>query len=197
MLLGERLDATARRIHERYVADATARGEQMGARRSLCPWLLLPEDLKDDNRHLAEHHFVKLREVGCVALERKDGIVDPGWSAEEIEALARMEHNRWVANRQLTGWQYAAQRDDSPHGRLIRDQMTPDETPCRVAMHAQQRLDIARTFVDVVHPHATQIEPMRLKRVFVSKAVAGKKFVHPRLQHVKQYGENLVAAANR
>ncbi|MBP1682156.1 MAG: TrkA-N domain protein [Proteobacteria bacterium] len=112
ILLGEKLDAMAVRIHEHYVSESLENGELLGARRSLQHWPLLPEDLKDDNRFVADHHFVKVRDSAC-ALVSGSGV--PGsrpWDEATIEALARVEHERWMIQRRLTGWQQAPLRDD-------------------------------------------------------------------------------------
>lgn len=139
-LLGERLDAAARAIHESYLAEATQRGEEMGARRSLRPWLLLPEDLKDDNRSLADHHFVKVRAAGCALRPLRDGEApDPQWTAEEVEALAEFEHERWMTQRLLAGWRHDPKRDDAakrhpdlvPYGQLGERQRELDRAVIR------------------------------------------------------------------
>jgi len=136
-LLGEKLDGAARAIHEAYLAEATQRGEEIGARRSLRPWLLLAEDLKDDNRALADHHFVKVRAAGCT-LARHVGttVGDPGWSLAEVESLAAFEHERWMNQRLLAGWEHDARRDDQAkrHPDLVSYAALPD---------ARQELDRA------------------------------------------------------
>lgn len=113
ILLGEKLDAMAVRIHERYVSESLAGGESLGARRSLQHWQFLPEDLKDDNRFVADHHFVKVRDSAC-ALVGESGVGEyQPWDEAMIEALARVEHVRWMTQRQLSGWQVAERRDDA------------------------------------------------------------------------------------
>jgi hypothetical protein len=123
MLVTERLDAVARRIHEGYVAEAMKRGEQMGARRSLRPWPLLPEDLKDDNRWQADHHFVKLRDAGFEVAEAP-GAGDNPLTADEVERFARVEHERWLGQRVIAGWKYSEKRDDA---KLLHPDMVPYE----------------------------------------------------------------------
>jgi len=136
-LLGERIDAAARAIHESYLAESRQRGEEPGSRRSLRPWLLLAEDLKDDNRALADHHFAKVRVAGCV-LERAFGRkgVDPGWTDAEIEALAEYEHERWMTQRLLAGWRQGAVRNDA-------ERVHPDLVPYAALADARRELDRA------------------------------------------------------
>ena len=113
MLLGEKLDSMAVRIHEKYVSESLARGDVLGARRSLQHWALLPEDLKDDNRFVADHHFVKVRDTRGALVAGLAPPSTPVWSEAEVEALSRVEHERWIIQRLLAGWQQAAQRDDA------------------------------------------------------------------------------------
>jgi len=135
-LMGERLDDAAKRLHERYLADALARGEQLGARRSLRPWLLLPEDLKDDNRNLADHIFAKVREAGCSLAPLEGAGTDPGWSDAEVELLSEREHIRWMTQRLLTGWKYAETRDDA-------QKLHPDMVPYAELDESRKELDRA------------------------------------------------------
>lgn len=108
---GGELDTLARGQHEAYLAHALGAGEMLGARRALQRWHALAEDLRDDNRQLADHQFCKLQVAGRVALPAGQGqpLV---WRDDEIEALARLEHARWMRQRTLTGWRFDTLRDD-------------------------------------------------------------------------------------
>ena len=108
LILGGTLETLARAIHENYVSERQRQGESRGDNPALVPWEELPEHLKESNRHQAQHIGAKLRAVGCDIVPLVD------WDAEafafrpdEIETLARMEHERWVAERLADGWQYA------------------------------------------------------------------------------------------
>jgi hypothetical protein len=135
------LDQLARHIHERYLAEAIGRGETLGARRALRPWLLLPEDLKDDNRNVADHHFVKIRDCGCgiVPVTREQPPFE--FTGAEIEALAEVEHVRWLAARELNGWRYGETRDDA-------NKAHPDMVP--YAGLSEDRRDLDRDVVRVL-----------------------------------------------
>ncbi len=132
------LDQLARHIHERYLAEAVARGETMGARRALRPWVLLPEDLKDDNRNVADHHFVKIRDCGCRVVKAADAPATFQFEPEEVESLAEVEHRRWLAIRELNGWRHGAQRDDAA-------KVHPDMIP--YADLPEQKKDLDRDLV--------------------------------------------------
>ena len=134
ILVGEKLDAMAVRIHEHYVSESLERGEKLGVRRSLQHWPLLPEDLKDDNRFVADHHFVKVRDIGCALVPGLDAPSKPLWNEAQVEALSRVEHERWMIQRLLAGWQKAAQRDDAA-------KLHPDIVPWEVLAESRRELD--------------------------------------------------------
>ncbi|MBN2450980.1 MAG: NAD-binding protein [Lentisphaeria bacterium] len=110
MLLDEDLDRLARGIHEDYLAkrraDSLRDGTTLDAKEpSLQPWARLAPELRDSNRQQADHIPVKLRAVGCCALPAEaPGEAIAAFREEEIEILAIMEHDRWVAERLLAGW---------------------------------------------------------------------------------------------
>ena len=70
------------------------------------PWEELVESDKEANRDQADHMAVKLRAVNCEAIPQNQlqGREAAQWSEDEIETLAKMEHQRWNANRWLDGW---------------------------------------------------------------------------------------------
>jgi voltage-gated potassium channel Kch len=93
-------EVLARALHQDYLLQAQ-REENPAA----VPWDELPPELKDANRTQADHIATKLEAVGChlvplTALER-----DPfAFTPVEVERLAEMEHERWLAERRALGW---------------------------------------------------------------------------------------------
>ncbi len=78
------------------------------------PWEKLREDLKESNRRQADQIPEKLAAVGYAV--RPLGDAKPaihGFSAEEVEILSRMEHDRWMAEKLKNGWKFGPQRDDN------------------------------------------------------------------------------------
>lgn len=118
MVITEQLDTLARAIHERYVAQRRAQSSSPDDP-SLQPWERLPDDLKDSNRHQADHIPVKLRAIGCTSSPtRVGGTPVAGFTPGEQQTLARMEHARWMAERLLAGWTpgpRSAERKTSPY----------------------------------------------------------------------------------
>ncbi|MFO8173493.1 MAG: NAD-binding protein [Longimicrobiales bacterium] len=112
-------EALARAIHEEYVRDRVSKGDSPQRDQAMLPWEELDEDLKESNRAQAAHIGVKLAAVGC------DLAPLVGWDAdsfafepEELELLARMEHDRWVEDRLRSGWSLGPKderRKTTPH----------------------------------------------------------------------------------
>ncbi len=71
----------------------------------MAAWNLLSEDLRESNRRQAEHIGSKLQRAGCTITPRTDWD-EPlfQFTSEEVEALARTEHERFVAERESHGW---------------------------------------------------------------------------------------------
>lgn len=72
---------------------------------SMVSWDELPEDLKESNRQQADHIGEKLKETCCGIVPLTD------WdeklfefTPEEIELMAKMEHKRWMSERQRIRW---------------------------------------------------------------------------------------------
>ncbi|GAA5178634.1 hypothetical protein GCM10023322_06260 [Rugosimonospora acidiphila] len=106
------LEHLARAIHEHYVAEQLATGEAMGVRPTMCTWEELAEHYRTASRDQAAHIGAKLRMIGCT-LAPSDGDGPPhSLSADELELLATVEHQRWLDERTSAGWRYGPQRDD-------------------------------------------------------------------------------------
>ena len=113
-LIGDDLvERLARVIHEAYVVSRRRHGERPGDNPALLPWEELPETLRRANRAQAKDIGRKLRELGCALSPRVGPGDEHALEEPEIERLAILEHQRWVAEREATGWRYAARRDDS------------------------------------------------------------------------------------
>jgi hypothetical protein len=130
VLLGGQNEALARAIHGRYVRSEHEKGETPQSNGSMVEWELLPESLRESNRHQAADVCHKLRAVGCDIEPLTDwDAPPPEWSETEIELLARMEHDRWTRERQGGGWKLGPKknevRKESPY--LVSYDELPDE----------------------------------------------------------------------
>ena len=98
-------EVIAQAIHAEYVRSQKAKGDTTETNPSLVSWEELPEHIKKSNRAQALHIAEKLKAIGCGIKELGDGeMVEFEFTHEEIEQLARMEHERWVVERLADGW---------------------------------------------------------------------------------------------
>jgi hypothetical protein len=110
------VERLARRIHENYLARYAPDGPS---------WDDLTEDMRDSNRDQAQDMFAKLATIGAT--------VQPGPGAfsftdDELDRLAKAEHERWTRQRRKAGWRYAKVRDDTRkrHPLLVPWEKLPD-----------------------------------------------------------------------
>jgi hypothetical protein len=96
IVLGGTHEILARALHDQYVRQQEAKKKTVEDNPSLVPWEELPEEKKESNRRQVDHIGEKLREAGCGIAPLTD------WDAasfqltpEEVERLARLEHERW------------------------------------------------------------------------------------------------------
>lgn len=113
LLLGGTTEVIARALHDVYRRAREHAGWSFGTeldetRRTdpaLAPWDELPEDLRESNRDQSAHTPVKLQAVGCELEELAIWCERPfSFADDEVEALAEMEHARWVDERKRQGW---------------------------------------------------------------------------------------------
>jgi len=80
----------------------------------MAEWEELAENLKESNRHQAQHILSKLAATGYAVREMKNRAISPiTFTSEEVEQMAEMEHARWMLERLLDGWKLGAKRDVS------------------------------------------------------------------------------------
>jgi len=106
-------ETLARALHEEYLRQQLAAGLTVADKPTLRPWAELEERVRNDNRAQARHVGVKLARVGCSVRVLDDGAPPPvRFSAEEVEVLAELEHERWMDARLAQGWTLGP-RDDA------------------------------------------------------------------------------------
>lgn len=110
-LLQEEHDALARSIHDVYYEGRLAAGHDDGSHASIAEWEALPEGMRDDNRLVADCYRLKLRDIGARLTHGTAATfhLEP----EELEELARAEHDRWMAAKLVGGWKHGDTRDDA------------------------------------------------------------------------------------
>jgi len=105
-------EALAQSIHADYCRHQRERGETPATNPAMVPWDDLPEHLRDSNRDQAAHIGVKLRELGCGLAPLTDWDEKLfAFTTDEVERLARLEHDRWVDERRRAGWRPGPAKD--------------------------------------------------------------------------------------
>jgi hypothetical protein len=114
LLTGGIKEILARVIHEEFVNNLRKQGATRETHAACCPWEELPDWLKESNRTQADHIGEKLKRVGCDVISFSNEDAEQFlFTTEEIEILARMEHDRWMQERTGDGWKYAAGEKDA------------------------------------------------------------------------------------
>nr|GGH92478.1 hypothetical protein GCM10011355_02070 [Aquisalinus luteolus] len=119
----------AQSIHTGYV---TSRHEQFSPdnsasrQESLNAWNRLSETKRQSNRRGADHIPAKLASAGCHIPPHTDMSVPDGFTLihrDEMEAMADLEHQSWMAGRWVDGWRAGRPRDDARriHPDLLND----------------------------------------------------------------------------
>ena len=113
-------EVLARAKHEQYVHAERLKGRTPEENPSMRPWEQLPDVLKESNRRFADGIGPKLAAAGLVIVP--DPLADPATavaalSEEEVEELARLEHDRWCRDLERDGWRRTSGAKD-PERRL-------------------------------------------------------------------------------
>ncbi|HOC71881.1 MAG TPA: RyR domain-containing protein [Candidatus Hydrogenedentes bacterium] len=112
----EERERIARRIHDYYLRQARRNAEAAGRPfvpgKSQVPWEELPVKFRLSNMCQADMISVKVEAMGYGLVPARPERPLHVFTAGEIERLAEMEHDRWVAERTLAGWTHSAVRDD-------------------------------------------------------------------------------------
>lgn len=102
-----KLDEIAISIHNDYVAHQIQKGESLAHNSSIVEWDKLPEILKEANRNQADHIAIKCQYLTGSVFPSADE-VKAALTLETKTVLARMEHQRWIAEKKIAGWQYTS-----------------------------------------------------------------------------------------
>ncbi len=104
ILLDEISDTMAQKVH-RYYCEAF--------NEKIAPWARLTESMREANRQQADSMAAKVISLGYLLNENGNSIGSHTPNEEEIETLASLEHDRWVAERISKGWRYGRQRNNT------------------------------------------------------------------------------------
>jgi len=111
-LLASIRERLGRAIHEEYVLQQQRSGHTVTDNKSMVPWEVLSESDRDSNRRQAEHISTKLAAAGLHIEPSTDWREQRfSFSEEEVEALARLEHLRWMQEKTASGGKYGPVKD--------------------------------------------------------------------------------------
>ncbi len=97
----------ARAIHQDYLWSQKNMGLTLQTNPFLVPWDELPENIKESNRRQADDIGTRLKMVHCDMEPLMDWDAELfEFTSEEIEILARREHQRWLKEHITGGWTY-------------------------------------------------------------------------------------------
>jgi hypothetical protein len=116
---GALVERLARAMHARYLVEYAGSSPALD---SHVPWEQLDERYRADNRAQAEHIGAKLAEIDAVIVPAAPDL--PPFTLSEgpqgdVEKLARMEHDRWMAARGQTGVTYGEERTARTHPDML------------------------------------------------------------------------------
>jgi voltage-gated potassium channel Kch len=102
----------ARACHQHYLTAALQAGTPVDSAPALVAW----DGLGDEYREACRAQIVdlghKLSLIGCLLGPRHIDAPQFAFQPDELEYLAELEHQRWIANRLQTGWTWGPVRDD-------------------------------------------------------------------------------------
>jgi hypothetical protein len=105
-------EVLARNLHGVYLEGQRRNGNGNGDDPALAPWENLSEELKENNRQLADRIPTMLAEINSRIAPLTD------WDAEnlqlkneEVSLLACMEHKSWCKGKKGDGWRYGPDKD--------------------------------------------------------------------------------------
>ena len=112
LLLGGTLEVLARELHTVYLNEQSI-GVQINEKSdALVPWEQLPERLKESNRVQAANIGNTLAKAGYSITQLRDWeSSEMEFTLQEVEVMARKEHQRWCQERIRDGWVQGSERD--------------------------------------------------------------------------------------
>ncbi len=122
------LDRGAAVAHEHYnkglgKKDAMSMKELQAAMRD---WADVLETYRAANRAMADSAMVKVWDAGWRAAKKGErGDTSPAAPDERIDALARREHDRWIAERLMSGWRPTTSGEARNNDLMIHDKLVP------------------------------------------------------------------------
>jgi hypothetical protein len=129
LVLGGTHEVLARAIHEEYVRQQEAQGETSETNPFVIPWEALPEEKKESNRRQVDHIGANLKQAGCGIAPLSDwDAASFQFTPDEVERLARFEHERWCNELRDQGW-FRAEGPKNPEAKTHPSLVPWEELP--------------------------------------------------------------------
>ncbi|BCM94238.1 voltage-gated potassium channel Kch [Abditibacteriota bacterium] len=128
LVMGGVPELLARALHERYLEENESEGVSAESNPLLVAWDELPEDARESNRAQALHIGEKLAAIECDIAPLWDwNARTHEFSPEEIDLMARLEHERWLAERFSLGWKLGPRDPENKTNPNLRpwDELSP------------------------------------------------------------------------
>ncbi len=156
-ILDGMLDRGAAIAHEHY-SQGLGSKEAMNMRElqaAMRDWEDVMETYRAANRAVSDAALVKVWDAGWRPAQKGEkGETAPELPAELIQALAQREHDRWVAERLLSGWRPTAGEEKRSNDLMAHDKLVPwdrlnEADRNNDVVQVRAAIDIAR----LMHPH--------------------------------------------
>ncbi|MCI0653232.1 MAG: hypothetical protein L0Y39_01960, partial [Methylococcaceae bacterium] len=156
VLFGDSKDELARIVHDYYRDSIAAQGRPLEGNPAGENWDRLDDSYRQASQHQADQLAAKVAVIDCrlVAEQESEFFV---FYPREVEKLARIEHDRWSADRYLNGWKYGPVRDNPkkihpeliPYDKLSEDMKDLDRYTVRLmpALLGRKGLAIRRELI--------------------------------------------------
>jgi hypothetical protein len=113
LLLGGTHEVLARELHAVYLSKHPVNEDSETISDAQVPWEQLPERLQESNRVQAANIGKTLAEAGYRITQLRDWeSSEMEFTPQEVELMARNEHERWCQERRKTGWVKGSTRND-------------------------------------------------------------------------------------
>lgn len=135
------LELIARSVHAEFIAQRKADGTYDSENSTHKPWKELAEEDRESNRDQARMMPIRLRTLGRFMRKTPDAApVQPvELPAEQVEILARQEHERWMSEKLRNGWIYGVPlNDEDKKRRKVHACLLPWDAP---QLEAEKRKD--------------------------------------------------------
>lgn len=148
-------DQGAAIAHNHYVRGRAEQGVSERELKALSrDWGQVLETYRSANRASADSAIVKVWDCGWVAAERGAKGAAPAIPDDRLTLLAKREHERWIAERLMSGWKPARGEDRRSNTLWTHDKLVPWDQLAETDQHndivqVRAGIDIAR----VMHPH--------------------------------------------